>query len=144
MAGEISKYGRIAIVRGRSFLEINGKRILSPAYTYNGGRNNPKHPRQAVESGIRTIFINATTKWWIDGNFNADTLNKELDLFSGSPQDLALIVRFTINTPEDFAEKYPDELFRFAYVPDEQMNHEEYKGGLMYVPPKFASFASEV
>lgn len=143
MAGKASMHARVINVKGRSFLEINGKRVLSPAYTYNAGRNNPKHPKQAVESGIRIIFINTTTKWWSDGRFETDALDRELNLFSDSPKDLALIVRFTITTPEDFAEKYPDELVRFAYVPDEQMSHEEYRGGLLKVLPKFASFASE-
>lgn len=144
MAGKISKHCKVINIKGRSFLEIDGKRVFSPAYTYNGGRNNPKHPKQAVESGIRIVFINATTKWWSDGSFDTETLNKELNLFSDSPSDLSLLVRFTITTPEDFAEKYPDELVRFAYVPDSQMKNEEYKGGLMHVLPKFASFASDV
>jgi len=143
MNGEASINSRVISVNNRSFLEINGKRIFGPTYAYNGGRNNPKHPRQAVESGLRIIFINATGKFSTDGSFDTHTLNRELNLFSDSPEDLVLIVRFTINTPEDFAEKYPDELVRFAYVPDGQMNHQEYKGGLMHVVPKFASFASE-
>ena len=128
---------------GQTVLEVDGRRILEPAYTYNVGRCEKKHPRQVAESGLRIIFINTGGAWQTDGSFDTDRLNEALDTFSDAPSDLGLVVRFTITTPEDFEQKYPDELVRFAHVPENQTHHEEYRGGLRNKLPRFASFGSE-
>jgi hypothetical protein len=61
----------------------------------------------AVQRGRQTFLE-------IDGTCDPTILNRALNRFAGSPDDLGLVVRFTITTPADFAEKYPDELARFA------------------------------
>lgn len=137
----------IRFLNGRTFLEMEGKRIHSPAYTYLAERGDPKHPKQVVEQGLRVVFSaldTLDTAWKLDGSFDTHVLNKALNTFADSSADLGIIVRFTIDTPGDFAAQHPEELVRFAHVPDDQMTHDEYKGGLLHVLPKFASFASKV
>lgn len=134
--------GRVIKDSGRTFVEIVGEKAQSPAYTYNANRCDERYPRQVVEQGVRIVFVNMTTTWRLDGSIDTGTLNRALNAFADYPADVGLVIRFTITTPEDFAEKYPTELVRFAHVPDVQMTHAEYKGGLSRALPIFASFAS--
>lgn len=136
--------GKIVRQGTQTFFERNGSVEHMPAYTYGPGRTEAKYALQAVEHGIRVVFMNVGAAWTTDGAFDTANLDKGLNTFADAPEDLGLIVRFTITTPTDFAEKYPEELVRFAHIPDGQMDYPDYKGGLMKTLPRFASFASEV
>ncbi|MEI6167937.1 MAG: hypothetical protein WCS52_12145 [bacterium] len=47
----------IRFLNGRTFLEMEGKRIHSPAYTYLAERGDPKHPKQVIEQGMTYTAI---------------------------------------------------------------------------------------